>query len=203
MITHVIKSMVKQGFSEFILAAGYRKSVLDDYFEGKDIGAKVTIVDTGEDTDTGARVFACRDMVGDQFVVTYGDGLCDVPLAKVAEFHARHDAHLTITTVLMPSQYGILTIAADGKVEQMREKPLIEEQWVNAGFMLCDKQVFDHWQGQSLEREILPNLIRKNLVYSYRHIGFFKSVDSYKDILEFEELFCAGRQPWHVQSQQS
>lgn len=197
-ITHVIKSMIQQGFTDFILAAGYRKSVLDDYFEGKDIGARIRIVDTGEHTDTGGRVLACREMVGDRFLVIYGDGLCDVPLDKVQDFHRGHGGLMTVTTVLVRSQYGLLTIGDDGCVTEMREKPLLGDQWVNAGFMVCDKRVFDHWRGESLERHVLPSLVERNMLYSYRHRGFFKSVDSYKDLLEFEELFCAERQPWHV-----
>ena len=80
----------------------------------------------------------------------------------------------------------------------MREKPVIEDHWINAGFIVFEREVFDHWRGEDLEREVLPGLIRQGLVYSYRHDGFFKSADNYKDIMEFEELMTSGHRPWDV-----
>lgn len=197
-IVQVIKSFIRQGFREFVLAAGYLKSVLEDYFEGKDLGARIEIVDTGEDTNTGGRVYACRDYLDDSFIVTYSDGLCDVPLRDLIHFHNGHDGLATNVAVLMSSQYGVLSVADDGRILEFREKPLIQDHWVNAGFIVFDKQVFDHWQGEDLEREVFPNLIRKNLAYSYRHHGFFKSMDNYKDLVEFEELLGKGSVPWAV-----
>jgi glucose-1-phosphate cytidylyltransferase len=197
-VVHVIRSFIHQGFKEFILAAGYRKSVLQDYFEGKNLGAAIDILDTGDDTDTGGRIIACRKLVGGTFIATYSDGLCDVPLARLLSFHRGHGGLATITSVPMYSQYGVMSVADDGRVEQLREKPLIEEHWINAGFIVFEPEVFDHWEGENLEREILPSLIDKGLVYAYRHVGFFKSVDNYKDVMEFEELVDAGDQPWIV-----
>ncbi len=197
-IVHVIKSFIRQGFSDFVLAAGYRRSVLEDYFEGKDIGANIRIVDTGEDTDTGGRILACRDFVGQRFIATYADGLCDVPLAKLVDYHEASGGLATITSVPMWSNYGVLTLDQSGKVEQLREKPLIADCWINAGYIVFEKQAFDHWSGENLEREVLPNLIAAGKVSSYRHDGFFKSVDHYKDIMEFEELLAEGGVPWHV-----
>jgi glucose-1-phosphate cytidylyltransferase len=197
-VVHVIRSFILQGFKEIILAAGYRKSVIEDYFEDKNLGATIDIVETGDETDTGGRIIACREMLGSPFIATYSDGLCDVPLARLVEFHRGHRGLATITSVPMYSQYGVMSVSDDGKVEQFREKPLIKEHWVNAGFIVFEPDVFDHWKGENLEREVLPHLIEKQLVYSYRHAGFFKSVDSYKDVIEFEELMQNGRQPWIV-----
>ncbi len=197
-IMHVIKSFLTQGYDEFVLAAGYRKDVLYDYFDGKEFGAKVEIIDTGEETDTGGRVLACREHLGDTFIATYSDGLCDVPLDKLIEFHNSHDGLVTITSVSMYSQYGVLDVNASGKVTELREKPLLREHWINAGFIVFDKGVFDHWQGENLESDVLNSLIENGLVYSYRHDGFFKSLDSYKDQREFEELVKDGALPWAV-----
>ena len=197
-IMHVIKSFLAQGFDEVILAAGYRKDVLYDYFEGKEIGAKVQIVDTGDETDTGGRVLAVREYVGDTFIVTYSDGLCDVPLDKLIEFHNSHDGLATITAVSMYSQYGVLDVNSSGRVTALREKPLLREHWINAGFIVFDKKVFDHWEGENLESDVFAHLIEKDLVYTYRHDGFFKSLDSYKDQREFEEITKDGVYPWTV-----
>jgi glucose-1-phosphate cytidylyltransferase len=198
-IVHIIKNFIRQGFREFILAAGYRKSVLDDYFDGKNFGAKIEIVDTGEDADTGTRVRACRDRLdGEPFVVTYGDGLCDVPLTALVDFHRRHSGLVTITSMPMASQYGVLWVDENGQVERFAEKPLIEHHWINVGFMVFNPEALDHFSGDSLETQIVPDLIKQGQVYSYRHTGFFKSVDSYKDVVEFEEFFNtdADNVPW-------
>jgi glucose-1-phosphate cytidylyltransferase len=200
-ITQVIKSFVAQGFDEFVLAAGYGKAALVDYFEGKDVNATIDIVDTGEDTDTGGRIHACRELLGDTFIATYADGFCDVPLDRLVAFHNSHPGLVTITSVPMYSQYGVLSVREDGRVNEMREKPLIQEHWINAGFIVFDSEVFDHWHGQNLEREVLANLIDKGLVYTYRHNGFFKSVDSYKDIMDFEDMLRDGSIPWRVKEE--
>ncbi len=197
-LTRVIKSFIAQGFHEFILAAGYGKAAIDDYFEGKDLGAAIDIVDTGDDADTGDRIYSCRDRVGDLFIATYADGFCDVNLRQLIEFHNNHDGLISITSVPLISQYGVLTVEDDGKVDEMREKPLIQEHWINAGFMVFDRKVFDRWHGHNLEREVLPALIEEGRVYAYRHKGFFKSVDNYKDVMEFEDLISDGSIPWLV-----
>lgn len=197
-ITEVIKSFISQGFSEFLLAAGYGRSNLEDYFEGKKLGGTIRILDTGDDTDTGGRVRACAEYVDDTFMVTYGDGLCDVPLRRLVAFHHEHGGLATVTSVPMFTQYGVLDVADDGRILQLREKPHIPDHWINAGFMVFDKEVFKHWKGENLEREVLPHLIEQGLAYSYRHDGFFKSVDSYKDVVDFEELINGGGTPWAV-----
>ena len=197
-VVQVIKSFIAQGFNDFILAAGYRKNVLDDYFEGKNLGGNIRILDTGDDADTGERVVACREHVGDEFIVTYADGLCDVPIANLIDFHASHDGLATITSVPMYSQYGVLDVDEEGKILQLREKPLIREHWINAGFIVFDKRVFDHWEGTNMESHVFPALVRQELAYTYRHDGFFKSLDSYKDQLEFEEILERKQTPWAV-----
>ena len=198
-VVQVIKSFINQGYKDFILAAGYRKNVLDDYFEGKDLGASITVLDTGAEADTGERVAACREHVGDQFIVTYADGLCDLPIHRLIAFHNSHNGLATITSVPMYSQYGVLDVDDDGKVTQLREKPLIREHWINAGFILFDKAVFDHWEGTNMESHVFPALVRKQVAYTYRHEGFFKSLDSYKDQVVLEEMLTSSRLPWDVQ----
>lgn len=197
-VMQVIKNFLRQGVDEFILAAGYRKDVLYDYFEGKSIGAKLDIIDTGDEADTGERVFACREFLGDTFIATYSDGLSDVPIAKLLDFHSSHDGLATITSVPMYSQYGILDVNSDGRVIALREKPVLREHWINAGFIVFDKAVFDHWEGKNMESDVFPNLVKKGLVYTYKHDGFFKSLDSYKDQREFADIMKDGHLPWLV-----
>ena len=197
-LVHVIKNFINQGFTEFILAAGFRKLVLDDYFFRKDLGAEITILDTGDSANTGERVFACREYVGEEFMVTYGDGLCNVPLDQLLAFHHSHNGMATMTAVPLYSPYGVVNCSDEFKVQSMVEKPILDGQWINAGFFVFKKQVFDHWAGTDLERHVLPRLTDEGELFAYQHRGFFKSMDSYKEQLEFEEMYSKDSPPWVV-----
>lgn len=199
-LVQIIRSFMDQGFSEFVLAAGHRKETLDDYFEGKNLGCSVDIVDTGEDSDTGERIRKCQHLVGEQFMATYGDGLSDVPLQKLVAFHKAHGGMMTVTSVPMFTQYGVLDCDNSGKVVQMREKPTLHDHRINIGFFVMNKTVFNHWQGTNLEKHVMPEMTRMGQLYSYRHDGFFKSVDSYKDQQEFDEIVRTGNIPWRIKS---
>lgn len=201
-LVQVVRSYIAQGYREFILAAGHHRAVIQDYFEGKDIsGARIDVVDTGEETDTGGRIRACKDLVGDQFFATYADGLCDVSLEKLLAFHRGHGGLATITAVPLISQYGTMRFEASGRISQFSEKPVMREHWINAGFFVFDRKVFDHWEGENLERNVFPALSAKGMVYAYAHDGFFKSMDSYKDQREFEALLANGSIPWLVKKE--
>ncbi len=195
-LLQVMRTFMRHGFNDFLLAAGHRKGVLDDYFEGKEIGAKVQILDTGESANTGDRVLACREHLGDRFFVAYGDGLADVALDQVLAYHAGHSGLATLTCVPLYSQYGVVDFDANGRVQRIREKPVMREHWMNAGYFVFDSGVFDRWRGNDLEREILPALIEGGHAYAYQHYGFWKSMDSFKDQQEFEELIEGGAIPW-------
>jgi glucose-1-phosphate cytidylyltransferase len=199
-LVHIIRGFIAQGFSHFVLAAGYRKNVLDDYFEGKDLGATIEVVDTGEGADTGARIRACRHLVGDTFIATYGDGLSDIPLDALLAFHEEHAGLATVTVTPLFTQYGVLEATEGGRVSRMIEKPTLREHWINIGFMVFRRCVFENWKGDNLERDVLPALASEGQLYMYRHEGFFKSLDSYKDQQDFEELVRGGRTPWRVGS---
>ncbi len=192
----VMRLFAAQGHREFVLSVGYRQEILRDYFEGKHLEWKVDFVDTGEDTDTGGRVLGCRELLDETFMVTYADGLANVPLDRLLAFHRAHAGLVTVTTVPLTCQYGTLDMDEAGQVSQFREKPVLREHWINAGFCVFDRAVFERWEGTNLERDVLPALARRGLVYGYRHEGFFKSMDSYKDQQEFERLAADGRTPW-------
>ncbi len=195
-LVHVMRIFADQGHQDFVLSVGYRKKVIQDYFEKKDLDWKIEFVDTGELTDTGGRILYCKHVLRDTFFATYADGLSDVPLDRLVGFHESHGGLATITAVPLVSQYGTLEMDPSGRVCSFREKPILREHWINAGFFVFDHRVFEHWKGASLEREVFPNLAREGLVYSYRHAGFFKSMDSYKDQQELERMVDEGATPW-------
>ena len=197
-LIHISRSFLAQGFTEFVLAAGYRRAVIEDYFENKNLGARIDIVDTGESADTGDRILACKEHLGETFLATYGDGLSDVPLRPLLEFHQRHQGLATVTSVPLITQYGVLENDAAGLVLAVHEKPVMKNYWINVGFFAFNREVFHHWKGHSLERDVLPALAHQKQLYTYKHDGFFKSMDSYKDQQEFDELVRDGELPWRV-----
>jgi len=184
------------GFSSFVLAAGFKIDLIRSFADALPAEWDVDVVDTGIDTNTGGRIERCRDIVGDTFFATYADGLADIDLAALHDFHRSHDGSATMTTVPLPSQYGTIQYDVEGRVESFKEKPVLEEHWINAGFFVFDQRVFDHWEGEDLEREVLPALGAARELYAYRHKGFWKSMDTYKDALELTSLVVEGNGPW-------
>ena len=191
-LVQIMQLFAAQGHREFILSIGHRKEVILDYFSRKDNGLDITIVDTGEETDTAGRIYHCRHLLRDQFMATYGDGLCDVPLDKLVAFHDAHGGLATLTSVPLQSQYGTVEFGDDGKVTGFKEKPRLRDHWINAGFFVMNKEIFNHWEGKNLEREVYPNLVKQGKLFTYRHDGFFKSMDTYKDQQELEEMLANG-----------
>jgi glucose-1-phosphate cytidylyltransferase len=201
-LIRVMEIFACQGITDFVISLGYRKDIIIDYFSGRSCFSSFTkpwnveLVDTGEDTDTGGRIYKCRHLLTDTFMATYTDGLCDVLLNGLLDYHRSHDGLATITSVPLISQYGTIEADSRGRILAFKEKPILRDYWINAGFFVMEPQVFDFWHGQNLEREVLPNLQRQNLLYAYCHDGFFKSMDTYKDQQEIEALYECRRTPW-------
>ncbi|MHB8468051.1 MAG: sugar phosphate nucleotidyltransferase [Acidimicrobiales bacterium] len=195
-LEHVMAIYADQGHRDFILAAGFRVDLIEEFAAGLSSEWRVEVADTGEDTNTGARLAKVRDRAGDPFFVTYGDGLGDVDLTDLLAFHASHSGAATVTTVPLPSQYGTVESDIDGRVHRFREKPSLDDRWINAGFLTISQRAFDHWVGDDLEREVLPALALAGELYAYRHGGFWKSMDTYKDALDLTALCAGGSPPW-------
>jgi glucose-1-phosphate cytidylyltransferase len=197
-LSHVMEIYANQGFRDFVLAAGYKRELIESWAISADASWVVEVVDTGEDTNTGARVARVADQMDDTFFVTYADGLGDVDLHALLAFHASHPGCATVTTVPLPSQYGTLVLDDDGRIAEFREKPRLPDHPINAGFFVFDRRAFDHWDGDDLERDVLPALGAAGELYAYRHDGFWKSMDTHKDSRELSSLFVNGRGPWTV-----
>ena len=197
-LVHLMRIYASQGFERFILAAGHRKEILYDYFDGRFTEWDVRIVDTGAESDTGERVRRCAEAASPDFFCTYGDGLGDVDLKDLKRFHEAHASHATLTTVPLRSQYGTVHFNHVRCVERFEEKPVIRDCWINAGFFVFNRDVFLESRGQNLERDILPEVATRNQLYAYEHHGFWKSMDTSKDQQEMEELMTSGYAPWEV-----
>jgi glucose-1-phosphate cytidylyltransferase len=195
-LLRVMNLYARQGYTEFVISVGYRKEVILDYFEGRDFGWRIDIVDTGASTDTGGRIWGCRHLLGETFMATYADGLSDVALDDLLSYHHRSGRLGTITSVPLRSQYGTIEADEAGTIRDFREKPVLQDHWINAGFFVMEKRIFEHWRGENLEREVFPNLLAGRHLGVYQHNGFFKSLDTYKDQQEIEAMFAEGNLPW-------
>ena len=182
----VMHLYAQQGITEFLISLGYRKEIIIDYFDNRSVGWDVDLIDTGEDTDTGGRILNLRDRINGTFMATYVDGLSDVNFDKLLDFHNSHDGLVTVTSVPLVSQYGTIDSTESGKIVSFREKPVLRDYWINAGFFVMEPEVFEYWEGTNLEHHVLPALSKKGLAYTYRHDGFFNSMDTYKDQQDIE-----------------
>lgn len=196
-LLHLLRIYALQGLTDFVLSAGYRADRIEEFAASLPDEWDVEVVDTGEDTGTGGRILKCRDLLGGTFLVNYADGLADVDLAELVEFHGSHGGCATLTSVPLPSPYGTIGAAEDGRVLDFTEKPQLHDHRINGGYFVLDERAFDRWEGEDLEREVLPALAAAGELYAYRHTGFWMSLDTYKDALTLSELARdAGGPPW-------
>lgn len=197
-LQHLLEIYAAQGFTDFVLAAGYKVESIEAFADTCDPAWKVEVVDTGVETNTGGRVRRVAELVGDDFFLTYADGLGNVDLHALLEFHRSHRGAATLTGVPLPSQYGTLGLDDDGLVVEFREKPRLPDHIINAGYFVMDQRVFDLWPdpGEDLERDVLPALGAARELFVFRHEGFWKSMDTYKDAKELGELYTDEGGPW-------
>jgi glucose-1-phosphate cytidylyltransferase len=197
-LAHLMEIYAAQGFTSFVLAAGYKLALVESFAEGLPSAWDVAVVDTGEATNTGGRVRQVADRVGDDFFVTYADGLGNVDLGALRDFHRAHPGAATLTTVPLPSQYGTIDVDDAGRVHRFKEKPRLADHLINAGFFVFDRRAFDLWPdpGEDLEREVLPALGDADELFAFRHLGFWKSMDTYKDAVDLGAFCADGPGPW-------
>jgi glucose-1-phosphate cytidylyltransferase len=222
---HIMKQYSAHGFNEFIVCAGYKQHVIKEYFadyflHSSDVTFdfssgrqnvefhrsatepwRVTVADTGMETLTGGRVLRVRDYVGDEpFFLTYGDGVSDVNIAKLLEFHRSHGRLVTVTGVNPGQRYGTLDIGEGGEVREFREKARGDGAFINGGFMVCESGIADYIDGdmQMLEREPMEKLARAGELMAYRHDGFWQPMDTVRERELLESLWARGEAPWKV-----
>ena len=220
---HIMKYYSQYGFHEFVVCLGYKQYVVKEFFADyflhmSDVTFdlannqmevhnnysepwKVTLVDTGLKTMTGGRVKRIRPYVGDEpFMLTYGDGLADVDLKKLEEFHRQHGRIATITAVNVGQRFGVLDIQQGGRIQAFREKNDRDGALINGGFMVMNPQVFDYIQGDDtvLEKEPLENLARDGELMAFTHDGFWKCMDTQRDKMQLEAMWESGQAPWKI-----
>ena len=194
---HLMKLYKHYGHNEFILLLGYRKKAIEDYFRNSEFN--ITFLDTGEESNKGERLKMAKKLMGndEDFLLSYGDDLTDANINKVIEHHKKHGKIVTLTAVRLMSQFGIITTDKDGLVTDFLEKPVLDHL-INGGFYVINRKIFNYIKkGYDLEREAFTDLARERQIASYKHSGFWKSMNTLKDFIEFNELWKTDRK-WVV-----
>lgn len=195
---HLMKIYNSFGVNEFVLCLGYKGDVIKNYFKNnseKDF--KITFVDTGEDTLTGGRLEKVRIYLGDDdiFMATYGDGLADIDVKKLLEFHKKKKTIATVSGAHPYSKWGMIKFDANDMVTGFWQKPVLTD-YINIGFMVFDKRIFDFIKGDVEIEAVLKLLVNEKQLSIFKHEGFFHSMDTYRDYLEFENIWNSKKIPW-------
>jgi glucose-1-phosphate cytidylyltransferase len=201
-VWHVIQLYAVQGFRRFLLATGYKGELIERFVAEHDWPPGVTVecVDTGVETQTGGRIKRLApELAGDQlFCATYADGVADIDLGALLDFHAAHGALASMTVVRPELQFGVTELEDDGRVRGFREKPR-SEHWINGGFFCFSASVLDYLEPDSvLEREPLERLAAEGALRAHRHEGFWECMDTYKDAVALNDLWASGEAPWRM-----
>ncbi len=220
---HIMKIYSAYGFNEFIICLGYKGYMIKEFFANYylhmtdvtiDFSAnvihyhrskcepwKVTLVDTGLHTQTGGRIKRVSPYIGNEtFMLTYGDGVSDVDIKKLVEFHRSHGKYCTITAVKPPGRYGVLNISKDNLVKKFKEKPKGDGAWINGGFYVLEPEIFEYIEGDNTpwEAEPLTKLAEDGQLMAYKHEGFWQCMDTLRDKNYLESLWNSGNPPWKV-----
>lgn len=221
---HIMKSYSAYGYNEFIICCGYKQHVIKDFFNeyflhNSDVTFdftnntnkmkvhhnaaerwKVTVVDTGLHTMTGGRIKRIRQYLDENepFMLTYGDGVCDVNIKELEEFHRSHGKLGTMTVVNADQRFGVIRVGKEGKISSFREKQDVDGIPINGGFMVLDPRVIDYIEGDSTVFEQMPlrSLVKDGELMAYKHNGFWQCMDTQRDREQLEKIWESGEAPW-------
>ena len=217
---HVMKIYSHHGINDFVVCLGYKGYVIKEYFANyflhmSDVTFdmhknsmevhqryvepwRVTLVDTGENTQTGGRLKRVREHIGNNdFCLTYGDGVSDLSITKLVAFHKAHGRKATVTAIKPPGRYGAMNMQGDAVVS-FQEKPAGDGAWINGGFFVLNPSVLDLIEGDGTAWETSPleRLAGSGELQAYQHRGFWQAMDTLRDKTQLEELWARGRAPW-------
>jgi glucose-1-phosphate cytidylyltransferase len=220
-IWHIMKNLSQYGINEFVICLGYKGHLIKEYFlnfenwnndiqvklgEFKDIEIlrkfskdswKISLIDTGLESNTALRLKKIEKFIGhERFLVTYGDGLSDVDINKLIEFHKSHSKLATITAVQPVSRFGSIRLSKNHLITEFKEKQKIED-WVNGGFFIFEPEVFNYLKlDEPLEQGPINKLVKDKEIYAYKHLGFWQPMDTYRETLLLNEIWSQNKAPW-------
>ncbi len=216
---HIMKTYANFGFKDFIVCTGYKGELIQDYFvnyqfrsgdididfseksinnclDSEDLDWKLSIRKTGQLTNTGGRIFQIRNSISSTFMCTYGDGLSNIDIDKLLKFHFDSGRIATLTAVNPASRFGVLRLGLNSSVDIFEEKPP-NDQWVNGGFFVFDPRVFDYMDENCvLESDVLARLANEGQLGAFKHTGFWRPMDTYREFKELNDLWENNEAPW-------
>ncbi len=222
---HIMKIYEHYGYDDFVICLGYKGHIIKEYFINYylynsditvELGSnkmdihftnsesfKVTLIDTGNETNTAGRIKKIRKYTGDEtFMLTYGDGVSNINIHELIKFHKTHGKLATLTSIQLPGRFGTLNITDDGSVNHFQEKADGDNIWINGGFFVLEPGIFDYLEGDvetiQWEKKPLVEIANNGQLVAYRHNDFWKSMDALRDQIELEELWQNGNAPWKI-----
>ncbi|MCW2278805.1 glucose-1-phosphate cytidylyltransferase [Heliophilum fasciatum] len=221
---HIMKTYSHYGFNDFVLCLGYKGYIIKEYFSnyflyGSDVTFdlanntmetdsseavepwRVTLANTGLNTMTGGRIKRIQKYIGNEpFMLTYGDGVSNVNIQKLVDYHKSHGKLATVTAVQPSGKFGVLGIHEDSTVLEFVEKPKTQDVWINGGFFVLEPEVLEYIEGDSIafEGEPLNRLAEEGQIAAYKHTGFWQCMDTQRDKFILEDLWNRGKAPWAI-----
>jgi glucose-1-phosphate cytidylyltransferase len=219
LIWHIMQNYSRHGITDFIILSGYKGQQIREYFANfwlhqadltfdlstpnqeihkvRGLPWKVTVLDTGTDTNTGGRIARLKGVVNEDFLLTYGDGISDIDISSLLKKHSENDNYVTLTAVQPPARFGALNLKGD-LVIGFEEKPKGDGAWVNGGFFVVTPKIFDYLgeDSTSLEIDVLPQIANDHKLGAFKHEGYWQPVDTIRDLHRLEEAIAEGALPW-------
>lgn len=221
---HIMKIYSYYGINDFIICLGYKGEVIKDYFLNYkarmgDITMNIredkisfhydraepwtiSLIDTGSNSMTGGRIRRIKEYVKneDAFCLTYGDGLCDINITDLVDFHFKQRTYATLTAISPPERFGVVEIAVDSRIKGFKEKPAEGENYVNGGYFVLSPKIFEYIDNDNTiwEKDSLPILAKEDKLVAYRHSGFWQCMDTLRDKNYLNQVWDSGKAPWKV-----
>ncbi|MCS3801738.1 glucose-1-phosphate cytidylyltransferase [Chitinophagaceae bacterium OAS944] len=220
---HIMKIYSAHGFNDFVICLGYKGYVIKEYFANyflhkSDVTIdlsnnsvhvhdsqaepwKITLVDTGVNSMTGGRIKRIQPHVNNEpFFLTYGDGVSDINVKSLLDFHKKHKKFCTVTSVQPSGRFGALTLSDNNQVHSFFEKPKGDGSWINGGFFVCEPEIFNYIKGDDTvwEKEPMEQIAHEGQMYAYKHSGFWRPMDTLKDKNDLSEMWETNHAPWKI-----
>ena len=197
MLWHIMKIYSKFGFKDFYVALGHKGEIIKEYFSKNSFEWNINLIETGEKTMTGGRIKRLKDIIGNEtFMLTYGDGLSDINIKKLIEFHKKNNKLVTMSVVRPPARFGVVKLE-NNCVSYFKEKSKLDEGWINGGFFVMEPKFLKYIDNDEtyLEREPLEKLCKEKQLFAFKHSGFWQCMDTKRDLDRLQDLYSENA-PW-------
>ena len=202
MLSHIMRLFQHYGFDNFIIAAGYKSDVIKNYYKNSKEFKNIQIIETGKNTMTGGRILKLKKTLKNQnnFFMTYGDGVTNINIKKLLNFHLKKNKIATVTAVRPPIKFGEMEINNNDIVKSFIEKPQMNSGWINGGFFVLNNKIFDYIQGPNtvFEREPLQRLTKIKQLIAFNHKGYWRCMDNLNEKKQLEEIYKKKKTIWKI-----